>query len=82
MKVLVTGAAGFIGSTLAHQLLDRGDEVVGIDNLTTTTTSGSSRRASSACVRVPGSSFTSSTSSSAGRWASFSPPANSVQSCI
>src|SRR6266850_3897406 len=33
MKVLVTGAAGFIGSTLTHHLLDRGDEVVGIDNL-------------------------------------------------
>jgi len=33
MKVLVTGAAGFIGSALAHHLLDRGDEVVGIDNL-------------------------------------------------
>jgi UDP-glucuronate 4-epimerase len=33
MKVLVTGAAGFIGSALAHRLLDRGDEVVGIDNL-------------------------------------------------
>jgi len=33
MKVLVTGAAGFIGSTLAHHLLDRGEEVVGIDNL-------------------------------------------------
>ena len=33
MKVLVTGAAGFIGSTLTHRLLDRGDHVVGIDNL-------------------------------------------------
>ena len=33
MKVLVTGAAGFIGSALAHALLDRGDEVTGIDNL-------------------------------------------------
>ncbi len=33
MKVLVTGSAGFIGSTLALRLLERGDEVVGIDNL-------------------------------------------------
>ena len=33
MKVLVTGTAGFIGSHLAHRLLDRGDEVVGFDNL-------------------------------------------------
>lgn len=33
MKVLVTGAAGFIGSTVAHRLLDRGDTVVGVDNL-------------------------------------------------
>jgi UDP-glucuronate 4-epimerase len=33
MKVLVTGAAGFIGSHVAHKLLARGDEVVGLDNL-------------------------------------------------
>jgi len=32
MKVLVTGAAGFIGSTLSMRLLDRGDQVIGIDN--------------------------------------------------
>ncbi|MBM4220859.1 MAG: NAD-dependent epimerase [Gammaproteobacteria bacterium] len=33
MKVLVTGAAGFIGSTTARRLLARGDEVIGLDNL-------------------------------------------------
>ncbi len=32
MKVLVTGAAGFIGSTLTLRLLERGDTVIGIDN--------------------------------------------------
>ncbi len=32
MKVLITGAAGFIGSNLALRLLERGDSVVGIDN--------------------------------------------------
>jgi UDP-glucuronate 4-epimerase len=33
MKVLVTGAAGFVGSRLSKALLARGDEVVGYDNL-------------------------------------------------
>jgi UDP-glucuronate 4-epimerase len=33
VKVLVTGAAGFIGFHLARSLLERGDDVVGVDNL-------------------------------------------------
>lgn len=33
MKVLVTGAAGFIGMHTAEALLDRGDQVVGLDNM-------------------------------------------------
>jgi UDP-glucuronate 4-epimerase len=33
MRVLVTGSAGFIGSTLTLRLLARGDEVIGVDNL-------------------------------------------------
>ena len=33
MKILVTGAAGFIGSKIAFLLAGRGDEVVGIDNI-------------------------------------------------
>lgn len=33
MKILVTGAAGFIGASVTKALLERGDEVVGVDNL-------------------------------------------------
>lgn len=33
MRILVTGAAGFIGSHLSHRLVERGDEVLGFDNL-------------------------------------------------
>lgn len=33
MKVLVTGTAGFIGNALAIRLLERGDEIIGIDNV-------------------------------------------------
>jgi UDP-glucuronate 4-epimerase len=33
MNILITGAAGFIGSTLALRLLERGDRVFGLDNL-------------------------------------------------
>ncbi len=35
MRIVITGAAGFIGSHLAEAFLDRGDSVVGIDNLLT-----------------------------------------------
>lgn len=33
MRIMVTGAAGFIGSRLSEKLLARGDEVIGVDNL-------------------------------------------------
>ena len=33
MKILVTGTAGFIGFHLAKKLLERGDEVVGLDSI-------------------------------------------------
>jgi UDP-glucuronate 4-epimerase len=33
MKILVTGAAGFIGSHLSKRFLDRGDEVIGLDSI-------------------------------------------------
>ncbi len=33
MKILVTGTAGFIGAAVAEKLLQRGDEVIGVDNV-------------------------------------------------
>jgi len=33
MRILVTGTAGFIGAAVAKELLERGDEVVGVDNV-------------------------------------------------
>ena len=33
MRVMVTGAAGFIGSNLSAGLLDKGHEVVAVDNM-------------------------------------------------
>ena len=33
MNILVTGSAGFIGSQLCLNLLDRGDRILGLDNL-------------------------------------------------
>jgi UDP-glucuronate 4-epimerase len=35
MRILVTGTAGFIGNHLAIRLLERGDEVIGLDNVNT-----------------------------------------------
>ena len=37
MRVVVTGGAGFLGSHVCELLLDRGDEVVALDNLCTST---------------------------------------------
>jgi len=33
MKILITGTAGFIGNNLAQRLLNRGDEIIGVDNV-------------------------------------------------
>jgi UDP-glucuronate 4-epimerase len=44
VKILVTGAAGFIGSNLSEKLLKRGDEVIGLDNFNDYYDPGKKRR--------------------------------------
>ena len=51
MRTLVSGGAGFVGSTMCAQLLDRGDEVVCIDNLITGSADNSNRCSSGAGFR-------------------------------
>lgn len=54
MKILVTGAAGFIGSHLAAALAERGDEVVGLDNFNAIVYDAERKRArAEALIRYP-----------------------------
>ena len=68
MKILVTGAAGFIGARLCDLLLERGDEIVGVDNLNDYYDVSLKRRASRCWKAVPDSNFASSTSRIGARW--------------
>ena len=52
MRVVITGAAGFIGSHLAETLLDRDYEVIGIDNLLTGNTANIAHLANRAFRRL------------------------------
>lgn len=55
MRILLTGAAGFIGSTLAEKLVARGDEVVGLDLLDETLYPAQTKRQHlAALVHQPG----------------------------
>lgn len=56
-RVLVTGAAGFIGSHVAERLLDRGDRVIGLDNVNDYYPVENKRRNISHLERHPGFSF-------------------------
>ncbi len=51
-KAIITGACGFIGSCLARRLLERGDEVVGIDNLSRRGSEFNAARLRSAGMRL------------------------------
>ncbi len=54
MKILLTGAAGFIGSHTATSLLHRGDEVVGLDNFNSFYDPAIKRRNAAALSSLPG----------------------------
>ena len=53
-RILVTGAAGFIGSNLVERLLERGDTVVGIDNFDPFYSPAEKRRNLEASLAHPG----------------------------
>ncbi len=53
-RVVVTGAAGFIGSRLAHRMLDEGNEVIGIDGFTDTYDAAEKLDRASTLARRPG----------------------------
>jgi UDP-glucuronate 4-epimerase len=56
-RVLVTGAAGFIGSHVAERLLDRGDRVIGLDNVNNYYPVENKRRNIAVLAKHPGFSF-------------------------
>jgi UDP-glucuronate 4-epimerase len=53
MKVVVTGAAGFIGSNLCEELLRQGDEVIGIDNFDPYYSPAQKERNIAECLKNP-----------------------------
>lgn len=57
MRIVVTGAAGFIGSSLSQRLLARGDEILGLDNLNDYYDVGLKRARLDTIQRHPGFSF-------------------------
>ncbi len=53
MTVLVTGGAGYIGSHMVHELVDAGESVVVLDNLSTGFRIGAARRRAALSSATP-----------------------------